>query len=812
MSQVIIDLAAKRSGMASQEPLLHPAGVRLPFDGPSDAALIIPEIRSEIRSGAYSAEVIGLLPEAVESGDRVLVIGAGLGVVSSLVARAEGVDRVIAIEANTALIPYLQRVHELNGVPEIETVNAVLAEGKKGRVPFFARRDLRTSSLLPHDRSWQQVMMVPFMDLNLILTEEQISLIICDIPVASAQILAGAELISVDRILVNCSDDPSRCWEDDGICALLVTRGYLPEPTANAVLFRRADTLHKSPCDASGGTRQMQHDAPEVDADDDLRDEDEAEFAAQDEFEQAAASEAGALDAVARSATTGRAARMDTRESAAAEPGGAPPAAGHGADAVGAAAPRRGRAQDSREPAGTRSGEGRRAGRLVGLVMLAIFLALPLILIDKIANDRAGNRIEVAQQIGATWGGAQTLTGPFLMIPVEATRATGDAPADGAVEQRLETIPVPPLVLLPETLEIDSELNTEMRRRGVFETPVYHGRHDVLLNFDTSRISGTRLDALLAEGEVVRWEQATLGLGITEPRALKGALTLNGPDGPVGFESGSGFDGLAGIHARTGDPRGNTGGWRFTLELDGSQQLLLTPAGRVTEARMHSDWAHPNFAGAFLPVVSQTGESGFVAEWSIPQLAHALPQAFRGTEPLGELESAGFGVGLLLGADLYHGTQRAAKFGFLLMVLTFGAIFLMEKSAARPPHLMQYALIGAAQSVFFALFLSLAEQIAMSEAYALAAAATIALLTSYAWLGIGLGERSLWLAAGLGLLYAVMYLVLLTAEQVLLMGAVLIFLGLAVTMWGTRNEDWGTALRGLWSRPPPEPEIEPTQS
>ncbi len=215
----------------------------MPFDGPSDAALIIPEVRSEVRSGTYCADILRLLPEAVMPGDRVLVIGAGLGVVSTMVARNEGVDRVIAVEANTALIPYLNRVHALNGVSEIEVVNAVLAEGKKGRVPFFARRDLRTSSLLPHDRSWQQVMMVPFMDLNLILTEERISLVVCDIPIVSARLLARAELATVERVLVYCGDEPELCWEEDALCSLLAARGYAigPHETGqSSVLFRRA--------------------------------------------------------------------------------------------------------------------------------------------------------------------------------------------------------------------------------------------------------------------------------------------------------------------------------------------------------------------------------------------------------------------------------------------------------------------------------------------------------------------------------------------------------------------------------------------
>ena len=243
MPDKITDFAAKRRDAFSSEPLLHPAGVTLPFDGPSDAALIIPEIRSEIRSGAYCADLVRLLPEAAVPGDRVLVIGAGLGVVSTLIARNEGIDRVIAVEANTALIPYLNRVHDLNGVSEVETINAVLAGGKKGRVPFFARRDLRTSSLLPHDRSWQQVMMVPFMNLNLILTEERISLIICDVPVASEQPLAQAELGQVDCILLGCGDESDQCWEDDGIGTLLVARGYSAERSGTAVLFRRDGAL-----------------------------------------------------------------------------------------------------------------------------------------------------------------------------------------------------------------------------------------------------------------------------------------------------------------------------------------------------------------------------------------------------------------------------------------------------------------------------------------------------------------------------------------------------------------------------------------
>jgi FkbM family methyltransferase len=242
----LIDLASRRSSPTSLKRLSHPAGVILPFDLPSDASLLIPEVRGAIFSGTYSADIIHSLPDAVREGDRVLVIGAGLGVVSSLVA-SDGVARVIAVEANTALIPYLARVHALNGVPWVELVNAVLSDGGKGRVPFFVQRDFRASSLLPADQSWQQAMIVPLMDLNLILEEERINLIICDIPATSAQLLAEAKLESVERILVNSSDSATQAENANETWSAMASRGFVAESYGSAILFDRSGATRKNP-------------------------------------------------------------------------------------------------------------------------------------------------------------------------------------------------------------------------------------------------------------------------------------------------------------------------------------------------------------------------------------------------------------------------------------------------------------------------------------------------------------------------------------------------------------------------------------
>ena len=241
----VIDVTSRRP-MPVRDRFAHPAGVTLPSDDANDAALLVPEIRSAIAAGTYSSGMIQLLSDVVRSGDRVLVIGAGLGVVSTMIAKSPGVERVVALEANVALTGYLQRVHALNGVPWVETLNGVPTVGKKGRVPFFARRDLRTSSLLPQTAAWQQALMVPLVDLNLILAEEQITLIACEIPSASARVLAEVEPGSVERIAI--ADEGSAPHPDDEaeLVMLLMQRGFAVERARSALLLSRdASTAHR---------------------------------------------------------------------------------------------------------------------------------------------------------------------------------------------------------------------------------------------------------------------------------------------------------------------------------------------------------------------------------------------------------------------------------------------------------------------------------------------------------------------------------------------------------------------------------------
>lgn len=451
---------------------------------------------------------------------------------------------------------------------------------------------------------------------------------------------------------------------------------------------------------------------------------------------------------------------------------------------------------DRREATGNDARGG--SDRLWNLIALTLFLALPLMFTSRIAVERAGSRSESVQEIGSIWGGPQVITGPFLVIPIALAPSAGVKAQDSAVQ-------IAPLVLLPETLKIGTELNADVRKQGIFRVPVYQGRHEISLSINTDYAEG-----LLAEGEMLRWEDTIIALGISEPQKIRSDVVLAGGAHPIEFQPGSGVDRISGVHARIGDPRDHVGDWSFILEMDGSQQFRLSPAGRLTELRLHSDWPHPEFAGAFPPAFTELGSNGFAAEWQIPQLA--VPQAFRGTDRVSELEGAAFGVNFGQRHDLYRITQRAAKLGLGLIALTFGAIFLIGRAARQPAHIGQYALVGMVQAVSFVLMLSVAEQIGFRAAYVVAVAATIALLTGYAWFALRLGPRSGWLTAVLTTLYGMMYPIMLANEQALLTGSALAFLIVGGVMFSVRSEDWDAVARALRRPPRRGPEPQPAGS
>jgi inner membrane protein len=123
-------------------------------------------------------------------------------------------------------------------------------------------------------------------------------------------------------------------------------------------------------------------------------------------------------------------------------------------------------------------------------------------------------------------------------------------------------------------------------------------------------------------------------------------------------------------------------------------------------------------------------------------------------------------------------------------VLTFAGFFLTEILRRTPIHPMQYLLVGLALAIFFLLLIAFSEHLPFFASYGLAAAACITLIAYYLAGALGGWRQGAAFGAGLTGLYGVLYGVLLSEDNALLMGSVLLFLALATVMLATRRVNW----------------------
>ena len=462
---------------------------------------------------------------------------------------------------------------------------------------------------------------------------------------------------------------------------------------------------------------------------------------------------------------------------------------------------------------------------IVGSLILLMFI--PVLFVADIINARADYNRSTRLTVGAEWGGAQSISGPVMVIPVQETvmlREKHEVIDDATGLQQLDasnnpvfrhvdvqrTIQRAPVYLYPGQFDARLDSRTEERSRGIFTVPVYTARAE--LDFDFPVASAE--DALIND-EVLIWDEAEIIINMTSNRALRGDVDLRTGGRTIQIEPIAQTNmGSAGIRAPLGDPR-ELDGFAMTLNFNGAETLTIAPVGRTTQVTLTSDWPDPSFTGAFLPDSREITDAGFSAMWSIPHLARALPQIAREDHDHIAQQSS-FGVNLYQPNDFYQKSYRAARYGILFIALTFLSIFLIEGQAKRPAHPVQYILVGLAQSSFFLLMLALAEQMGFAAAYTIAASATVLLITAFGALALQLGKRTLVLGLMLGLLYGVLYMILRSADYALLAGSMLTFGAIAATMFGTRNENWYGApgprgARRGWLRPgaPVSPEAPP---
>ncbi|HRE16686.1 MAG TPA: cell envelope integrity protein CreD [Rhodocyclaceae bacterium] len=434
---------------------------------------------------------------------------------------------------------------------------------------------------------------------------------------------------------------------------------------------------------------------------------------------------------------------------------------------------------------------------IVALMLLAI--GIPLSMIGSLIGERQHRQAEAVQEIANSYAGAQRLTGPVLVLPYTEyfTVDETETDVDGKKSKRQVTRRVEhQLTILPASLQIGGQIDTNTKHRGLFKALIYAWQSKIDGSFQIPE----KPDFERAHpNSTIYWGEAFLALGLGDTRGVSGTPQLNWNGRQITFERDSRIPALGtGLHAPLGtiEPgKAMTVPFHLDLSLRGTEQLSIAPLAGSNRIELASAWPHPSFGGRFLPdaQTQRIGPEGFRAVWNISALAsNAGAQFLKAVDTpekcaLSCIET--LDLRLVEPVNVYTQADRALKYGFLFVGLAFAAFFLFEIMKRLPIHPAQYFLVGLSMAMFF-LVLSLSEHIAFGHAYLAAAGASVSLITYY----LAHILRSLWrgLAFGamLGLLFATLYGLLVSEDNALIMGSLLLFALLTVAMVATRKLDW----------------------
>ena len=436
---------------------------------------------------------------------------------------------------------------------------------------------------------------------------------------------------------------------------------------------------------------------------------------------------------------------------------------------------------------------------------VGFLLSIPIFSVWLLVYDRQSQSTQARESIAAGWGGPQVIAGPELSIPFKQTVNTSEQ-VNGQADSRTASIERR-LVLAPSGIDVATALAPERRSRSIYDVVIYRAQTKGRALFQLP----SDLVKLGVQPGTLELARAELRFGVSDARGLSGNPDVRVgearlPLGPGGGTSlvGTGF--YAPIDLTKIDPARLAVDFSFVLRGNGS--LAFAPRAGDTAWHVTSSWSSPSFGGEFLPDEHPMNKDGFTASYRIGNLA--LGRSLLFVEGADDSAAAKGEDGVMPGAsnaqkasielvepvDLYSQVNRATKYGFLFVGFTFLAYLLFDIIGGVRVATIEYLLAGAGLVLFFVLLLAFAELTGFTPAYVVAALAISGLNTAYSAAVLKSWRRAGVIGSILVALYTVLYVLLSLDAYALLIGAVLLFVALAGTMYVTRRLDWAGTRRG----------------
>lgn len=430
--------------------------------------------------------------------------------------------------------------------------------------------------------------------------------------------------------------------------------------------------------------------------------------------------------------------------------------------------------------------------RVIMVGLLTLVLLLPLQYVKSLIWERQELQKNVSNELAEQWGGDVYFYGPILKVPykvITETEITDRATKQVTIKRTAETDYA---YFFPDELKAKANVTTDKRKRGNYESTVFSSTMNFNGYYPTPDFKGRNIAP-----ENIMWDKATVLIRTGGLKSIKGAVAikLNGTahafepvakeDGNNAFSSSS----LETLPINLTDTVGKRILFNLDINYDGTRQISIVPIGKLTEATMTSNWPHPDFKGGFITEKKNITDEGFSASWKISQLNRAFCQQYFTSLP--DLEQYAFTTHFIIPNDQYQQNERAAKYGFLVIGLTFLIFFLIQIISKISIHLFQYGMIGVALIMFYTLLISITEHSSFAFAYLISGIAVVVMISLYSISILKKIKFPAFIAASLTALYTFIYVIIQLENYALLAGSIGLFVILGAVMYASRKIDWG---------------------
>ena len=438
--------------------------------------------------------------------------------------------------------------------------------------------------------------------------------------------------------------------------------------------------------------------------------------------------------------------------------------------------------------------------RMLMVGILIIVLMIPLSYIKSLIYERMQRQQEVVNEINQKWGEEVMIYGPILKVPYKTySEKTITNPTTKEVQKETVT-KIKYAHFFPNKLAINSTINPEEKVRGIYKTAVYKSSIEISGNFTKPDFSEIGI-----KDEDILWDKTRV---IVQSSNLKGAASLfeiqfnknkyqltskNFKNSNTKKSYNSNYLELNELESNniqiSDAPKGKQTLFSMIINMKGSKQIRFIPIGQETDVNIKSDWKTANFIGEYLPHNSdKITEQGFNAKWKILDINRPFSQQYFNGIP--NLKKYGFGVNFLIPVDEYQKSERSAKYGFLVIGLTFLIFFLIQSMSKIDIHPFQYLMIGIALTMFYTLLISISEHSSYLKAYLIAGISVVTLITLYSKSILKNIKFPLFIGVSLTALYTFIFVIIQLENYALLVGSIGLFIILAAVMYASRKIDW----------------------